>query len=190
MWSFVLHLKKADYKHINVKVLFFRQTAWNSSLPIPESIHTTQTCNYCFGGLTCFSYSLDRGNKRSYWIFSCPYPQICFPGCRKGKSMWHTVLFYHTQKEPSSQGTTTTTLFSTKAEALVELVWELDKKRLSISILCRLYNLIASAEAWRWISWSMLCLACTDARRCIKVQGPHLLCVYLYFLSSQGTPGS
>lgn len=149
--------------------------------------------------LTGFCYSLDIENKDLTEFFpalthtTCvehAQGQICFMGCRKGISLRLTVLFCHTEKKPSSQGTTTTTLFSTKAETLVELVWELDKERLSICILCRLYNLIASAEAWRWISWGMLCLACTNARRCIKVQGPHLLCEYLYFLSSQGTPRS
>lgn len=150
-------------------------------------------------GLTGFSYSHDRGNEDLTEFFPAlthttrvehAQGQICFMGCRKGISLWFSVLFSHTQKEPSSQGTTITTLFSTKAEPLVELAWDLDKKRLSICIRCRLYNLIAPAEAWRWISWRMLCLACTNARRCIKVQGPHLLCVYLYGLSSQGTPRS
>lgn len=166
--------------------------ACNRSLPIP-GIDTYYTNIWSLFGRA------DRGNKDLAEFFSAlthttcvehAQGQICSMGWRKGLSLWLTVLSYHTQKEPSSQGTTTTTLFSTKAEPLVELVWELDKKRLSICILCRLYNLIASAEVWRWISWSMLCLACTDARRCIKVQGPHLLRVYLYFLSSQGTPRS
>lgn len=109
-----------------------------------------------WGSLTGFSYSLDRGNKDLTEFFpalthtTCvehAQGQICSMGCRRGRSLWLPVLFYYTQKEPSSQDTTTTTLFSTKAEPLVELVWELGKKRLSICILCRLYNLIASPEA-------------------------------------------
>lgn len=198
LWrSFVLNLKKADDKHTSVKILFFRQMACISSLPIPECTHSIQTCHCCLWGLTGFSYSLDRRNKDltesfpAHTILVEHAPgQICFMGCRKGTSLWLTALLGHTQREPSSRGTATTTLLSTKAETRVELVWELDKERLSICILCRLYKLIASAEAWRWISWSMLCLACTNARRCIKVQGPHLLRQYLYFLSSQGTPRS
>lgn len=118
-----------------------------------------------FGRLTGFSYSLDRGNKDLTEFFPAlthtihvehAQGQFCFMGCRNGISLWLTVLFCHTQKEPSSRGTATTTLFSTKAETRVELAWELDKERLSICILCRLYKLIASAEAWRWISWSVM----------------------------------
>lgn len=171
-----------------------------SVLYLSKNVHISiQTCHCCLWGLTGFSDSLNRGNKDLTEFFPAlthtihvehAPGQICFMGCREGISLWLTVLFCHTQKELSSRGTATTTLFSTKAETHVELVWELDKERLSICILCRLYKLIASAEAWRWISWSMLCLACTNARRCIKVQGPHLLCQYLYFLSSQGTPRS
>lgn len=114
-----------------------------------ESIYTIQTYDCCLGELIEeIKTLLDFFPALSHSIcVEHAQGQICFMGCRKGVSLWLTVLFYYTQKEPSSQGTTTTTLFSTKAEPRVELVWELDKERLSICILCRLYNLIDSAEA-------------------------------------------
>lgn len=146
-------------------------------------------------GVSKVSVSWQR-RERPCWIFSCPCPHyLCMHRTdlvhgKQKEHIWGSAGSSQIPRQGQAQNNTTSSLFPTKAQPLTELVGELSKKRLSMCVLLRLHNLTASAEAWRWINWSMLCLACINAHRCTKVQGPHLLCMYLYLLSSQGTSRS
>lgn len=95
LWSFVLNLKKEDYKHSSVKILFFRQMARNSSVPIPESICTIQTCRLLFGWAWQDSPILLTEEMKTSLIFFLPLPTLLVWGMHRDRfASWDAERAY------------------------------------------------------------------------------------------------